>query len=128
MKKFIFLALLLAASVLANPFASNVLAACNGAVVGTGTNPIDSTTGLPCTPTDATTFNALIQSVFNVVFGLLIIIASFFLLYAAFLYISSHGETEKVTKAKDTVVYAVVALIVAAFAWGLPRVVISFFK
>lgn len=85
----------------------------------------------PCpgtvSPTDTDTFMSTIQTVFNVVFGLLVIIASFFLLFAAFEYITARGEHEKIVKAKDTIVYAIVALVVAIFAWGLPKVIIGFF-
>ena len=82
---------------------------------------------LPCTPTTSTAFYTMIQTVFNVVFGVLIMVASFMLLYAAFEYITAQGNEEKLGKAKNMIVYAIVAIVVGIFAWGLPRVVIGFF-
>ena len=82
---------------------------------------------LPCSPTTANAFNTMIQTVFNVIFGVLIMVSSFMLLVAAFEYITAQGNEEKLAKAKNMIVYAIVAIIVGIFAWGLPRVVIGFF-
>ncbi len=83
--------------------------------------------GSDVSPTTGPAFTDLIQTIFNVVFGILVIVAAFFLLFAAFEYITAQGEQEKIHKAKNTIVYAIVALVVAILAWGLPRVVLSFF-
>lgn len=101
------------------------------ALAGDCVNGKDSETELPCfdlneSPTTAEDFETMIQTVFNVVFGILVTVASFMLLYAAFEYLTARGESEKLAKARNMIVYAIVALVVAVFAWGLPRVILSF--
>jgi hypothetical protein len=59
-------------------------------------------------------------------FAIVIALASVFLLYAAFLYVTSRGEGEKIENAKKIIIFAVVALIVAAIAAGIPAVVKTF--
>ena len=80
----------------------------------------------PCSPTTATGLLAIINKIFTILFIFLITISSFALLYAAFLYVTSEGEEEKINTAKKIIIYAVVALIIAALAWGAPRAVQSF--
>ena len=80
----------------------------------------------PCSPTTATGLLAIINKIFTILFIFLITIASFSLLYAAFLYVTSEGEEEKIKTAKKIIIYAIVALIVAALAWGAPRAVQNF--
>lgn len=80
----------------------------------------------PCAPTTAQGLLDIISKVFTTMFIFLVTIASFTLLYAAFLYVTSEGEQEKINQAKKIIIYAVVALIVAALAFGAPRAVQTF--
>lgn len=81
---------------------------------------------LPCAPTTASGLIGVINKVFTTMFIFLVTIASFTLLYAAFLYVTSEGEQEKINQAKKIIIYAVIALIVAALAFGAPRAIQSF--
>lgn len=56
-------------------------------------------------------------------FWILIALSSIMVLYAAFLYITSSGETEKVTKAHKTLLYAAIAIAVSLIAKGFPEMV-----
>lgn len=47
-------------------------------------------------------------------------LAVIFIFYAAFLYLTAGGEEEKVKKANHQLIYAVIAIVVALFAYGLP--------
>ena len=84
-------------------------------------------TEVPCAKvTTAEGFLGLINAVFNAAFVLLLAIGSLFILYAAFLYVTSEGEAEKVGSAKKIIIYAVVSFVVAALAYGLPKITQSF--
>ena len=80
----------------------------------------------PCVPISSSTLLAVINKVFTTMFIFLVTIASFTLLYAAFQYVTSEGEQEKIDTAKKMIIYAVIALIVAALAFGAPRAIQSF--
>lgn len=49
------------------------------------------------------------------------IAAAAFVFYAAFLYLTASGNAEKVSKAHRQLWYTVIAIIVALFAYGLPK-------
>jgi len=51
--------------------------------------------------------------------GILIAVAVIFLIYAAFLYLTSGGEQESLTKAKNFLIYAIIAIGVGLLARGL---------
>lgn len=80
----------------------------------------------PCAPSTASGLLDIINKVFTTMFIFLVTIASFTLLYAAFLYVTSEGEQEKINQAKKIIIYAVIALIVAALAFGAPRAIQTF--
>lgn len=60
-------------------------------------------------------------------FGILLALAVVFLIYAAFLYLTSGGDEEKTKAAKNYIIYAVVALAVGFLATGIVILVGSFF-
>jgi hypothetical protein len=49
-------------------------------------------------------------------------------LYSAFLYMTSQGSPEKLGKAGKSLLYTVVACVVAIMAYGIPALVDSFIK
>lgn len=59
-------------------------------------------------------------SVINWLFYGLIILAVVFVLIAAYKYLTSSGEPEKVSSANKTILYAVIAVVVALLAKGIP--------
>ena len=58
-------------------------------------------------------------------FALLVAVTVFFVLYAAWLYLSSGGEAEATTKARSYLIYAAIAIAVGLFARALPAIVDS---
>lgn len=54
------------------------------------------------------------------------ILAGIFILYAAFLYLTAGGDEDKVKKASQTFLYAVIAVAIAIFAQILPTFVRNF--
>jgi len=61
----------------------------------------------------------IINTIGNWMFGLLLALAVIFLLYAAFLYLTAAGDSAKTDKAKDIIIYAIVAIVVAVLAKGI---------
>jgi hypothetical protein len=49
-------------------------------------------------------------------------------LYAGFLFLTAGGDTEKVTKAKRQIWYAVIAIVIGLMAFGLPTLINSIIK
>ena len=68
----------------------------------------------------------ILNTVINWLFGLLIILAVIFVLVAAFKYLTSGGDPEKVKSANHSLIYAAVAVAVAILAKGIPYLVASF--
>ncbi len=72
-----------------------------------------------------------VRTKFNVVgnwlFGILLLLAVIFIIVAAFLYLTSGGNEEKTKKARDYIIYAVIAIAVAIVAKGVIALVGSFF-
>ncbi|OGY99723.1 MAG: hypothetical protein A2945_01850 [Candidatus Liptonbacteria bacterium RIFCSPLOWO2_01_FULL_52_25] len=58
-------------------------------------------------------------------FWILIALSTVMVLYAAFMYLSSQGDAEKVGKATKTITYAAVAIVVALLAKGFPALISS---
>ncbi len=121
MKKFIF-SVLLASTLLipALPVAGAATCDPNNYVAG-------------CTPANPsiTTVKGILDlmaKIFGFFFAVVVALASVFLLYAAFEYVTSKGEGEKIEKAKTIIIYAVVALIVAGIAYAIPTIVSNFVK
>ena len=61
----------------------------------------------------------VIATAMNWAFGLLIVLASVFILVAAYYYLTSGGSDEKLAKAKNLIIYAVVSIVVAFLARGI---------
>ncbi len=80
-------------------------------------------------PTNINSIDAIIEvinKIAAVFFTVFIVIAVIFFLLAAFQYLTSSGDTEKTGKAKNTLIYAVVAVVVALLAGGLVSVIRGF--
>jgi len=68
----------------------------------------------------------IVNKVINWMQALLFLLATIFILYAAFLYLTSGGDETKTKKAKDIIIYAVIALAIALIAQGVGALVKSF--
>lgn len=66
-------------------------------------------------------------AVIDWIFWLIIVLSIVFTLVAAFRYLTAGGDPEKVKAAGSTLVYVVVAIIVALIAKGFPLLVSGFF-
>ena len=88
----------------------------NGAAP-TGANPLD-TSSLPSTPATAATLKTVLTIVFNILGAL----ALLFITIGGFRYITSQGDAQAVGKAKGTIIYALVGLVVAILA----QVIVTF--
>lgn len=82
----------------------------------------------PCAVTNVQGIFDLLTRVFGFFFGIVVALSSIFLLYAAFQYVIARGDEGKIEKAKNIIIYAVVALVVAAIAYAVPTIVANFFS
>lgn len=102
---------------------------CQGAgtlQIGTGTNNAPSDTTSNCNAQDQTSkVNNIISTILNVLSVVVGIIAVIMIIIGGFHYITSGGSDEKVKKAKNTLLYAVIGLIVVALAQIIVKFVLS---
>lgn len=68
-----------------------------------------------------------VSTLANWLFGLVLALAVIFILYAAFMYLTSGGDEEKVKKAKQFLVYAIIAIAIGLLARGIVALVQTFF-
>ncbi|MEK7542841.1 MAG: hypothetical protein AAB503_00855 [Patescibacteria group bacterium] len=102
-----------------------VLPAVAGAVVSPSTGniiPSASNVGLD----SAGGFVQQIQTLTNWMFGLLLLLAVIFILWAAFKYLTAGGDEEALGKAKSILIYAIIAIAIAVLAKGIVALVSSF--
>ena len=76
-------------------------------------------------PETGTALTILITKIVNILVALLIAVAAIFIVVAAFGYLTAGGDDEKVKSAKQKLVYAVVAIVVALLAFALPKLVVN---
>jgi fumarate reductase subunit D len=67
--------------------------------------------------------NQILSTVINWLTGLLILLAVVFIIWAAFIYLTAGGDTEKVGKANKMLIYAAVAIAIALLAQGIVYIV-----
>ena len=83
------------------------------------TLPTSQTTGI----TDYASVIKLIKNITSWLFGILLVAAVLFLIYAAFLYLTSGGDEEKTKKAKSYVIYAIIAVAIGILAYSIVALV-----
>lgn len=76
-------------------------------------------TPLPTVVTSYSGVIGVINTIGNWMFGILLALAVIFIVYAAFLYLTAAGDEKKIGQAKDIIIYAVVAIVVAVLAKGI---------
>lgn len=69
--------------------------------------------------------NAATQNIFQIVFAFIGVIALVVLLLASLKYITSRGDPQAVAKAKNTIVYAAIGLVVSASAFTIVGFVVG---
>lgn len=67
----------------------------------------------------------IVQTIINVIIGVVGIIAVVMMIVGGISFITSQGDTNKVTKARNTILYGVVGLIVALLAFAIVNFVLS---
>ena len=93
-------------------------------------DPVNPGSDPPELPSNAPTdFKSLIEVIVTIaqwMFGILMALSIVFILYAAFLYVISQGNEERIKTAKTILIYAVVGLVVAVLAGGINVVIQDF--
>ena len=84
-----------------------------GQAPGSGVVP-----GTATAPKDIGLIGAL-NLIFNWVYTIVFVLAAFFLLLAAYTFITAGGDPEKVGKARGYLLYAIIGVIVGVLAYGL---------
>lgn len=87
----------------------------------TGTPPADC----QVTGGDEAGFNALLTKIINVISVIVGVVAVIMIIYGGFRYITSGGTPEKVTGAKNTILYGIIGLIIVALAQVVVRFVLK---
>lgn len=127
--------LLSAASLLLVPVAvpavASAAASASGADIqtclGQGSD-LTAPTDANCTSTGAdtsTNVNDIIKTVINFFSFIVGIVAVIMIIYGGFRYISSGGDSGKITSAKNTIIYAIIGLIIVAFAQVIVKFVLN---
>ncbi|HEY5267760.1 MAG TPA: pilin [Candidatus Saccharimonadales bacterium] len=125
MKKYIFTSLILLAllstqSIIGNAIASSAI---NGA--STGNCNSSSQVDIGCLP-DVSANSTTFATAMNIVFSIIGAISVLIIIIAGFKFITSSGKPEQVARAKDTIIYAAVGLIVCIFAVTIVSFVAGF--
>jgi len=87
-------------------------------------NNADKPGGLP----QQTDFVKLVVTISNAILAIVGVVAMLFLIIGGFQYITSAGNPESVGKAKTTILYAIIGLIVVILSWAIVNFVITNIK
>ena len=99
----------------------------NGTADGTN-GTADGTNGTANRATPITTLDdilSLIGRVGDWISAIVLALAITFILVSAFQFLTAAGNPEKISSARNMLIYALVAVAIAAVAWGLPDLVQS---
>jgi len=78
--------------------------------------------------TDPNQIFRILQSVVNWVAAVFFTVAVLFIFYAAWLYLGAAGDPEKLGKAKDQLIYSIVAIAIGLIAFSVTQIVENFIK
>jgi type III secretory pathway component EscU len=67
----------------------------------------------------------VVETIGSYVIGILVIVAVFYVLWAAYTFITAAGDTEKITSARNRIMYAGIGIIVALLARGIIALVLQ---
>ena len=88
---------------------------------GTGEHPPGG--GVPLGPQSGLEFLNIVEAITDWLFVLLLLTATIFIILAALQFLTGGGDSAKISEARQKLLYAVIAVIVAAFAKGAPVVI-----
>lgn len=67
----------------------------------------------------------VVETIGSYVIGILVIVAVFYVLWAAYTFITAAGDSEKIKSARDRIMYAGIGIIVALLARGIIALVLQ---
>ena len=73
------------------------------------------------------TDGSLVKTIIDFMLWLIVIIAVIMIIVGGIKYATSAGDSNKVTSAKNTIIYAVLGLVIAIFAWAIVNWVTTLF-
>lgn len=76
-------------------------------------------------PCRSTSDDSPIEAVFKIVVGVIAALCVLFITIGGFRYTVSNGDPTNISKAKNTIIYALIGLLVTVTAYGIISVVIS---
>src|SRR3989344_9338838 len=68
----------------------------------------------------------ILDRVINIVGGLFFAVAVLFIFFAAYLYLTAAGDPEKLTKAKNQLIYSIIAIAIGLIAFSVTTIVERF--
>lgn len=77
------------------------------------------------TPSGSISVNHLISAIINIFSFIIGVTAVIMIMVGGFRYITAAGDSSKITSAKNTVIYAIVGLIIVAFAQVIVKFVLA---
>ena len=76
-------------------------------------------------PKDANeVFSSTVVNIINAVLGIIGVVAVIFIVYGGFLYLTSAGDSSKVKKGKDALMYAIIGLVIVGLAYAIVNFVV----
>ena len=98
----------------------------SGLCAGSNLQFTDNPTGSTCSTSDATSsINNIIHTIVNLLSAVVGIVAVIMIIVGGLRYITSGGNDTSVTAAKNTILYAIIGLIVVALAQVIVRFTLS---
>lgn len=82
--------------------------------------------GTGCTtPAGSPTTNSLIATIVNILSVIVGVLAIIMIIIGGFQYVTSGGDSGKVTSAKNTLIYAIVGIVIVAFSQTIVKFVVQ---
>lgn len=78
-----------------------------------------------CTSSGSDALPTVITAILNSIIGVAGLVAVIYIIIGGINYMTSAGDTSKLEKAKKTILYAVIGLVICVFAFGIVNWVIS---
>jgi hypothetical protein len=95
---------------------------------GAGVSPVGNVSGPPpssggavnfTNPLSTNSFEALVMGIINWILGIVVSLAILFLIIGGLMYIVSAGDEERIKKAKNIIMYAIIGLGVVILSWSI---------
>ena len=103
---------------------STVLVAAPVAVESASAQVIDGLNMTKTADTQNTSVNTLIRNVINILLWAIGIVSVIMIIIGGIRYATSNGDSNQVTAAKNTIMYAVIGLVIAIFAYAIVNFVL----